>query len=338
MARFEIVQTSGGQYRNEIIRLWDECLTGTVPARFDWMQSGNPAGEAIWFLALEAGTERLSGAISFMPKVMRTRERVLKAGILGDFMVDKKHRTFGPGLLLAKTAISRASSMGFDLIYTVPNTNSKKIVESNGLQAQSVVCHFVKPLSVRRYLRKYTGDIAANFISPVFDFFLSLASRETYSSSAATREEFAIDSSFDALWSRILSRSEYLMGDRCSAYLEWRYLSNPQSKFRLLTCRESGTGDLSGYLFFTMGDNAVAIYDIIAGDKRSFFALMKMLVRVAKAERCHSIYVRIHEHTPFLSWLHRCLFVDAKDNIPILSCSTGIITEEWHFTDGDRNL
>jgi hypothetical protein len=340
MVRYNILETDPFLYEDKIAALWDAHLPGTNAARLNWLKEGNPAGETLWFLAFEEGTNELAGTISVMPRTFYCNGVPVRAGIMGDFMVVPKSRAYGPGLTLPKTVISRLCELGFELIYTLPNPASHKIVERGGLRSNVALRHFVRPISVKNYLRKVLPRYLADLITPLGDLCLTFASRETYMIATETvREEDSIDSSFDTLWEKVRAASHELIGERCSKYLRWRYMNNPQARFRLITYRDKSAKDLLGYLFFSVNRGKIEVFDLIALERLQIYALLNRLVHLAKTERCQSVYIRMLEVEPLASSLKRCWFIDARDDTNILYESrTAQLLDGWFFLNGDRNI
>jgi len=321
MKHYCVLRSDPTPFRETILRFWKENLPGTAEGRFEWMNNGNPAGPATWFLAFEEKNNELVGTISVLPRWFFCAGKPILAGIIGDFMVRKEDRVFGPMLSLPKATISAASAMGFSILYTVPNTESSKIMEKSGMTDKILLKHFVKPISAKYYLDKHFPHRFASLASRVYDCLNPIVSGETYFfGSSFVQEETGLDASFDLLWHNIKTSSTYLIGDHSVAYLLWRYLNNPQFKFRLLVCRDANKS-LLGYLFFTSHQNKIEVYDILSYKRSNVACLIKELRSIAKREKCVSIYVRITNHNRISSWLKTFLFRDAHDDVDVLFLS-----------------
>jgi hypothetical protein len=339
MAEYKIVQVDPLPFKNRIIDLWQECLPGTAPERFEWLNAGNPAGKTLWFVAFEEGTNEMAGAVSIMPRMMYRKGAGFRFGILGDFMVSSRCRVFGPTMMLPKTVISKCKELGFDLLYTIPNPDSSKIMERTGLKNKIVLCHLVRPVYMINYLGTYLRKPLDRVAATLANIGVTVASRDTYTIGIGrTREEDKMDSFFDILWERVKAESSFLIGDHSAKYLEWRYFKNPENKFRFITYRKRNSIDLLGYLVFTKGGDKIEIYDMLMKDMSLVYALLRRLVLIAKDEGCKSIYIRIAESNPFLGLLRRSCFLDAQDDGNVMFNSEGIIPGvNWHFLSGDRN-
>jgi len=341
VAKFKIIQKDPTPYKQQILQMWEENLPGTPPGRFDWLNRGNPAGAAIWFFAFEEKTGELAGAISIMPKEVFLNGDKIRAGILGDLMVVPKYRVFGPVLQLAKTATKSLYEMGFRFIYTVPNPASKKIMERVGFMDIGVLQSMVRPTRVTYYLEKYVPPFLARVAAVFVEQGLRLLSRDTYIFPKGVFGEVSeFDESFDRLWDKKIKNNESgMIGDHSSLYLTWRYLRNPQYKFRILTYKKDQVEDLSSYIIFYIENDKLCIHDIFAFDKSCINAILKKIVDIARENKYHGVYIGILENNPLKTILKSFNFMDTKDNafVSILG-DYRLLGDKWFFFEGERNI
>lgn len=181
MSKFRIIQTNPVQFKEQVLEFWRNYLPGTPVERFEWMNHGNPAGPAVWFFAQEETTKELAGMISLTPKNMVVDGRTIRAGLMGDFMVDTRYRVFGPNLQLLRTVPAEMGRLGFQLAYTVPNAQSEQLVRRIGMKRAGAFKNFLKPLKAGYYLMKYANmnSFSISLLSPVIDAGLRMVSKET---------------------------------------------------------------------------------------------------------------------------------------------------------------
>lgn len=338
MSKFQISRTDPVQFKAQILDFWDKYLPGTPPARFEWLGSGNPAGPAVWFFALDNNNE-VAGMISIMPKDVIVSGKTLRAGIIGDYVIHEKYRVFGPNLLLLKSALAGMGGMGFNFLYTVPNAQSELIIKRAGAQKVGSFKNFVKPLNAKHYLSKYVGPASQRLIAPFINAGLKMLSRETYTlSSGFLAEDPRLDESLDELWDGVRNRFN-MAGDRGSAFLKWKYLKNPLHLFRVLTLKERRGGSLKGFIIFNMEQGRLNIHDILAIDKASVNELLKGIVRTGRRENCISVNIEIFDTNPLLPTFTSFGFFDAKNDFGVFY----IGEEDWpdnncYLFCGDRNL
>ncbi len=339
MSKFQIVHRNPLEFRAQIVEFWGEYLPGTPPTRLEWLTQGNPAGPAIWLFAFEGENNELAGMVSIMPKYMLQNGRTIRAGILGDFMVHSRYRVFGPNLLLLKTALAGMADFDFELLYTVPNTQSVQLIKRAGAYSVGSFKNFVKPLEAKHYLSRHMDPFPQRLLAPLVNTGLRLISKDTYISSEGFFEEISeIDESFDSLWDSVKGRLA-MAGDRSAAYLQWKYLRNPHNYFKVLTFKEKTGGRLLGFLVFTVDQHRLNIYDMAALNEASIDKLLMKIVSIGRMENCISVNVEIFERNPLLASFKSFGFFDAKNDFVVFSSSA----QHWptsgcYLFAGDRNI
>ena len=321
MSKFQIIRADPVQFKAQILAFWDKYLPGTPPARFEMLGEGNPAGPAIWFFALDNKNE-FAGMVSVMPKNVFVNGKPLRAGILGDYVIDSKYRVFGPMLLLLKSAVAEISDQHFNFLYTIPNAQSELIIKRIGAHKVGSFKSFVKPLNTKHYLSKYVGPSLQGLLAPFLNAGLTMLSRETYTPSRGVLEECSeLDKSLDTLWDSVKGRFN-MSGDHGLAFLKWKYIKNPlYGFFRVLTLKERTGGRLKGFIIFNIEQGKLNIHDILATDKASINELLKGIIRIGRRENCISINIEIFYTNLLLPSLRSFGFFDAKDDFRVFCIS-----------------
>ena len=338
MASFNIIQSDPEEYKEKILEFWEAYLPGTPPGRYEWMLE-NPAGPAIWFFAFEESKNELVGTISIMPRDMLLHGKSIKAGIVGDFMVSTDYRVFGPALTLQKVVLEAMSDHGFNYVYTVPNQASLKMNQRAGYVNAVKLVHYVKPVRISQYLKKFLNDKLSIFIGAVLDFCLRMFSKESYVFFGGYFDERkSADASFDVIWDEVKKLQADLIGDHSAEYINWKYFNNPVSEFRLITLRSKKDEALLGYIIFSVVDGKLEIYDILALKQSYKNKLLKRVIQVARREKCQAVYIRMLENSSDLKNVRGFLFFDAKNDISVLAFGEDVsVFRHWAFTEGDRN-
>jgi hypothetical protein len=343
MAGYRIEICGGEEMRETITSLWDEYLPGTHHGRFNWMSRGNPAGKTIWLFAYSEKTGELAGTMSVMPRYMYCAGRHLKAGILGDFMVLKKFRAFGPGLMLPKYIAMNYRSLGFDLIYTLPNDDSRKILEKSGFNHQIMLKTLVRPIRVEKYLSRYMPPLPARILGSCIDIAMKPFSLFTYATGGTdVHRETGVDSSFDELWNTIRAEQTAVIGDRSSAYLRWRFLENPQLDFKMLCLRKEKK--LLGYLFYIINSDDLEIFDITAATRWSGLKLLHRAASIAGEMGCKAVFFNTGMHPGDTGRLgpkilKLCMFLDARADYNLkMNADSELRSKHWAVTRTDRNI
>ena len=343
MSRFYIIQTTDpSPYETDIVRFWKENLPDTAPGRLQWMKEGNPAGPAIWFLALDESKDELAGTTSVMPKTLLMNGRRIRSGIMGDLMVDKKHRVFGPAVLLLKTVVNNLSNHGIEFLYTIPNRASAKVAERNKFKSMMVYESFVRPINLVSYLEKYMNLSlkGAHALAAVEKFIRSYINNLLGEIKGVFKEETNIDDTFDQLYEAFMKKTpRILLGERGSGYLRWRYLENLQYDFKVLTYRSSPGNPLSGYLVYSANGRKIEIFDLISLSDEITGKLIKKIIRIAQAGDFKGIYAAMNPRMLLAGQFRRHFFINNRDCFDVY-CSAGMTVSagSWYFLAGDRNL
>ena len=337
MAKYRVTRVNPKEYKRQIIELWKKNLPSTNEKRFDWLNS-NPAGPAIWFLAFQNTTNELAGCISILPRMMSFNGETIRAGILGDFMVDIRHRVFGPNILLPKTCLMQQQALKFDLIYTIPNSDSKNIIHRAGFTNMGPLLYLVRP----NRLEKYTQIFGIRFLVPIINHFLRLLTMDLPSFKRQTffREENSVDDSFDKLWGYIKNKQTGLIGDHDSEFLKWHFFQNPINNYRMLTKRRKSDGQLLGYIIFSVNDNSLEIFDIVCIPMLHAKRLIKKVIEIAQREKCKAIYCTVSAKSPFFKVLKRLFFLDSKYPMSIYTNThnNGLFSGNCIIFAADRNV
>jgi hypothetical protein len=275
-----------------------------------------------------------------MPKILIDNNCKLQAGILGDLMIHKNHRVFGPTLIILKTAIKHAFDNGFDIIYTLPNNDSIKIIERVGFEETKKMSTFVKIIDVPFYFRKYCWKPFSENIGFLAKKCIQIFSKETYVSyRGLINERNEFDSYFDDFFEKYQSTHLSLISEKKAAYLQWRYFENPLTKYRVLVHTEKFDMQIHGYLIFSIKNRMVSIYDILSVKKDTYKYLLKKVIQIANDEDCNAIYFTVPKKSRWPNLLRLYWYVDIKNDWSMYSiCKKNISIDTWDFFQGDRNL
>jgi hypothetical protein len=340
MTQFEMIHNKADSYKQQILDFWENYLPGTPPTRFEWMNQANPAGNTMWFFAIDKENHDLAGTISLMPKELLLNGRTIRAGILGDFMVGKKYRVFGPALHLIKEAIASMKNLGLELIYTIPNNGSKKLLERAGFIDIDSLYYLVRPINMQNYIKKYANPFVAKIIAPFIGLYKKYFSGEHFTLGKGCFEEVSrANELFDALWEKIKNKQIGIIGEHCSKYINWRYFQNPLYKFKVLTYKKREDGPILGYIVYTIYDNKLEIFNITSLYKNCTVRLLKRLAFIADQAYCNGIYITISKNNKWFNTLKSHLFFDTKYDMKLYFIGNkALLSNKWHFLGCDRNI
>jgi hypothetical protein len=336
------VTENPAEYRDQIIRLWQECLPDTPPKRYEWLTTGNPAGRAWWFLALDRPSKTLLGYITVLPRhfVVDGKQRIF--GIMGDFVVDRRYRGFGPGLKLPRYVLSKVGELGVSLIYTIPYYGTSKHMERTGLFRHKVQLGWlIKPLLFNRHVRNPIAACILNSAMLLFDgAWFSMILNPIALRRTRFEDTAVFSSAFDSFWARLQNRKQGILGSRDTQYLTWRYTKNPLKKFRVLSLMRSASEELLAYVIYTIDGGQLDIYDIQYLLEISKQLLIIKLIWVARKEHCKSLYLLTSAGDKTLSTLKAFGFIPRKEEHPLYyaALDAELNMDTWQFLQGDRNV
>jgi len=327
--------------RDQIIRLWMDCLPGTPRKRYDWMQSGNPAGPVKWFLAKKKEDGKVIGSTSIMPRDVMLNGIKMRGGIIGDIMVDTKFRKLGICTRILGKIKNELSTLGIDFVYVVPNNNSKKVLKEVGFEKIAELKTFVRPVRIEYFIKRFKNKSIIDLLSPIVGFGIKTLSKGTYTSSAGFFENVYanFDMSFNSFWHKIQNIQNIVIGCRNLQYLKWRYESNPLLKFKVLVIRSSIDREINGYLVYTIEKRKLRIFDMVALHARYANKLLSKIIHIAQANQCVGVYIRLTLNNPWVKIVKKHCFFDTGDRDSLLFLGNNkILLHPWQFYTGDRNI
>jgi len=340
MPKFNIHLKNACNYKDQILKFWEDYLPGTPAGRFDWLQN-NPAGPAIWYFAFDAEKEKLAGVVSVMPKDFYVKGERVRAGIVGDFMLHEKYRVFGPALDLLKAVIKTVDDGIFDFVYTLPNNKSIKLIERAGFGCLFNFYSMIRPLHVDYVLKQYVGSRLSHIIDRPLFFFLKSFSRDSFSIDIGSFEELDWQEKpiNDYFQMEIKSKSDFLVGEKTIDYLQWRYGSNPEHKFKIINYINKKNKQILGYFVFTIIEDRFIVYEIICIEDRYIFSIMRKIKNIAIDNSCRAVYFSSNLKRNLKPNLNTCLYMNT-------GCRSGVYAypvmkeyyKNWEFSPGDRNI
>jgi len=265
---YSITSADLNRDKQDILALWKRNFPNIPEARYDWIYKNNPAGPAFCWLLKETRQKKIVGATALFPRRFFCGGKWITAGIAGDFMIDKKHRTLGPALLLQKTALLNGNEIPFNILYGFPNKISEPALLKAGYKILGEIHSLTKPLKSYYYLKRNVNfPLITKPLSFLFDLVLKISSRERYSKN--TEYEFetltSFDQRIDTLWDSVKTQL-FMIGERTSSYLNWRYIQSPHKNYQVLALIKKKNRAISGYIVYEINDNKAYIDDILSAN------------------------------------------------------------------------
>jgi len=320
------------------------------PEYYEWKCYKNPILPGEMWLAEDGNT--LVGIKSMTPKRIKILAAVVDGAETGDTFTHPDYQRRGIFTRLFKAAKECGLDARIDFIYGLPNEISLLGYERKLDYAQvPIKLHtLVKPLKSKQVLKiKLRSPLLAVVLSPVIDAgsqaIFRIGMRGAAKSDVLIYTEPAFPEDIDTLWEQA-SKNYNVMLMRTKDYLDWRYVTNPDT-YSILIARNRD-GAILGYMVIKIGfpDNIptgfICDFLTIQDDPNVF----KKLLSTALQDFCHrkvsfvftravkgSLYYRI------LLWLG---FLP-RSRAPIVCYRNELGNQvlgghyKWHFTMGDSD-
>ena len=344
---FSISKENLEQNKNDIIDFWKENFPNWPEQKFDWFYLNNPYGIASCWTIRAPESNLIIGATAIFPRKVYANGQYLLAGITGDFGVSKNHRILGPAIQLQKAVISAAQMRKFDFLYGYPNQKSYPVQKRVGFKAVAATIRMVKYLKSYDYVRTHIKlPVVSTILSKPVDLFLKILSRERRQKSRHDlRFEVlaSFDERFDHLW-KTASRNQTIIGERTSAFLNWRFTECPYQTYKSFTMSERGSNQILGYIVYSASDRVVKITDLLVSDVNSVLdALLSEFLLFQRNEEMKAISIIFLPNNTLVKKLKEYGFSNRKDtrNVVVYAdlrspLSSQLLDQDiWYLNDTD---
>ena len=307
----------GDAHRDVLMRLWrenmsDRRIATVLDRRRAWLYDRNPAGTALTWLVEHVESGEIIGAASAYARMTRVGDRVVKAGILADFVIAHGHRIAGPAVMVQRAIMESARSYGFEFLYGYPNKGAAPIFPRLRYKKIGETSLWVKPLRTAPQLKKFIHPIAAHLGGLFADRLLAandLRLALTRPGGLRTSKTPQPDNRFDLLWERAQHRLP-IAGVRNAEYLQWRYMDHPTQKYAFFALERESDGVLHGYVAYRVHEDKVFIEDLFCdGDLANTEALLLRFAMRMRREGFASVCVTFVGDDRVLHALERLQFI-----------------------------
>ncbi|HEU4404569.1 MAG TPA: GNAT family N-acetyltransferase [Polyangiaceae bacterium] len=343
-------------HRDALARLWaenmnDPAVAGVVHERVRWLYEQNPEGPPTTLVIDDVGRDGIVGCASVVPRRVRLGGREVRAGILSDLAVSKRHRIGGPALMAQRALIEAARREGYAFLWGYPNKNALPVAKRVGYQFVGESTSWVRPLRTAPLLRRFGPPPAADVGGALLDAALALVEGGAALALAPGRagaHEVQIDARFDELWARAAGAYD-LTGARGAAYLRWRYEQFPSARHYTFGLTSRRSGALAGYVAYRgVSGGRAHVMDLFCEDPaRELDALLLRFVQAARAAGYASIAIDLIAGDDVYARLKRLGFVrrpDARSFVvqPLSLDGEGAAAvadaRRWYIVDGDLDI
>lgn len=280
--------------KERILEFWRKNHDKSFAKKFDWMYERNPFGKPhIWFIEL-ADSKELVGMGVIFPRHLEINGIRYAAGILGDMLVHKAHRSLGPALLLQKSILRSLEEGGFELIYGFPNKNAEIILRRSGYVCLGRLARSVLVLRSESYLKRisYLAQISKPF-SLIIDFFIKIRNDWNFrhDSKYLISEDYSVfDERFEDLWRK---KNELLsiVPVRTSQYMKWKFRDDPDDKNYVFALLSQDALELKGCVIYRIVGQRIEIREFIVANEFDEGALMSLFIKRIKVYNPINIFV-----------------------------------------------
>lgn len=331
--------------RADILRLCHDSLRDADAERYRWIYETNPQGAVGCWVVNDAGGSA-TGVVAAFPHTIHGSIRPWRAGVAGDFVVDKAHRAMGPALMLQKAlARSCVEDAKFDVIYGLANKAARPVQVRAGFTDLGPATDLRKVIRSARVLTRRYGPLG-RVAAPVVDAAIALIERGSRQSTRALRcgDVAAFDSRFDEFWARV-SPSLPLTGERSSRYLNWRFREHPHIRYHTLTAERADTGALAGYLVWYVREGELIVADVLTDGSDALVVLASHLLKRARHAGVESVRLRYFGAPDRFRALHGLGFRASESGRHVVMCVSAAAApdlrldrDSWYLLEGDADL
>ena len=335
--------------KQEILALWKRNFPNIPEERYDWIYKNNPAGPASCWLLKETRQNKVVGATALFPRRMFCEGKRITAGIAGDFVIDKEHRTLGPALLLQKTTLSNGSKKPFNVLYGFPNKMSELVLLKAGYKILGEVNSLTRPLKSYYYLKRRANlPLITKPISFLVDLGLKISSKERYFKNSEYEFEAltSFDQRFDTFWNSVTGQIP-MIGERTCSYLNWRYIQSPHKKHQVFALILKRNRNITGYIVYNIIDNKTYIDDILSVNlNEALDSLLSGFILYQRAKAIDAISISFIGSKALMEKLKKYSFSLRDNSAKIIKYSAPgskdlldvLDKRKWYLFPGDNDI
>jgi GNAT superfamily N-acetyltransferase len=253
--------------------------------KYDWFYGSCPWGKPLLLLLRCEASGETVGTAAIGPRRMLLNGRKIRAGVLVDLVVDARHRTLGPALMLQRAALERALER-FDFIYGFPNPKALPVVKRAGYIGLGDMVRLTHVLHYAPYLRPlmpHALALAAGWLIDGLDRCRNLI-RRVFGSRLHGEWRDNADERMQTLWDRSSPRAG-LVGVRDVETSRWRFDEAAFNRVRYLLVSARDGDALTAWFACQSEGTTLHIRDFWSVDAQTGIsrAALDALVRAASA-------------------------------------------------------
>lgn len=276
----------------------------------------------------------------YMLRRIKTKDAYYMGAQSFDTATDPEYRGQGLFGILQQGVYEQMRNHGIAWVYGwTSEIGFKVFTKKCGWSVWSQQTNLIKILDPKTY-------VASRLQNPVLQAaagnalaLYGLLKKPASTSKIAVQHVSSFPESIDTLCSQAIDSFD-LIAARSSSYLNWR-ISNPQKNFFVLLAeKEDG---YSGYLVYSLTQDAMDIEDCLVSDSQSLTALLAEAEKIGRESSKISIRFRVNQDHPWQGTFKKAGYFWSKTHFPMLGLQllqdTGLelSTPNKHWTALDRN-
>ncbi len=312
-------------------------------ARFEWLYRANPYGPAAAWIAVDDSRGETVGMASAFPRRAFRDGNDERCWVLGDFCIHEQYRTLGPALQLNRACISGVDRGDVAFCYDFPSEPMMAVYRRLGIHPFGPMTRFAKVL---RWGAKFRDMVPIPGLRTGAGLLGAIADLRPVRRPAPPRgttlalEDKDCDDSFDELDHAIRGRSRLYL-ERSSAYLNWRYRTNPLGRYEILTARAGR--EVRGYAAFTQAGPHAQLMDLSVREPETTRLLLDEVTAILRARGSVTLSAPVLSSHPVIPYLLRAGF-RAREASPVIlyrrpdsAEKEPLVCGDWPLLYGDRD-
>ena len=338
-----------GDVRRDRAKFMDVCrtnLTGIVErfdAKYDWFYLGCPWGAPLLQAICHGTGSEWVGVAAIGPRRMLLDGKEIRAGELVDLIVDSRHRSLGPALMLQHAIFDRALAE-FDFIYGFPNPKALPVVKRVGYSSFPDIVRSSRVLRHAPYLQRMMPRLPAHIAGFALDLVDRCGDLWRWLSGSRLVGEWSAEVTLrmQELWNRTKPAAG-LVSVHDRETLAWRFNQAEFNRARYLQVSAQRGGPITAW-FTCQGEGpTLHVRDFWAADATSGISreALHALIRAGRAEGYAVISVECASTSTALSTWRAARFI-ARGRRPIVGAWSPRIPESArpeviHLTPADED-
>lgn len=328
--------------------LFHYLTTDSNEERFNWLYTKNPPGPALVWLGVDKKNGTIFGVASAFPRRVFINGKIEDGWVLGDFCIHEEYRSLGPAIQLQRACLADINSRNSGMWYDFPSSSMMAIYQRLRFPfSKGSVLRLAKPIRIDRKVRAY---ITQPFLASGATFIANFVLKRLQRAKSRKQKDITVDiyadecgEEFTHLSSKVGQQYEVCL-ERTAAYLNWRYVRNPLSRYVLITARRGPS--LRAYAVYRCTKEDMTIVDLFGyEDVPVIQALLDYVTEYSRVQGMMTLSIPLLENHPWRSLLQQLGFQAREASPLVLKFLPGMpdvvcnsdVGKRWFMLEGDRD-